>query len=900
MSTPQPPPSQPGRTRWRVWLAAGLLLPLLCLLLIFSLPYSLPRLLASQQIDLQFTGPAWHPNGFSAQQISLQYQGNHVLLEDFQLRWHWLAPRLQLVRAERVTARMQLPDTDNQTSNDSSPHSESSGALTALQPLPAWLPQQISINQLAAEIDSIGSFSGQLQLDFGPERLLRQPQQLLLQLELQQLADSLREQLADHAPTALTLSISMAEPDTEQPARPLHLQASLSGKLQASINARLDLHLQQLQAFISQASLQISLEQWQLGQLLAGHSHFIVSDASFALDLDELANSSMRLPMNGSIQALQHRLLYPQNWQLQGLVSGKLQELAFDLELTGDKGIRVDGKGRWQQQQLDASIELASTDLQQHNPLADSFTSWPDGVLASTGSYSARFDFHYAAQTASGQFHASTENLYANVLGKQLDNLTLRLSAAASLNLATEHDDWQLDFDNTGISFVLDGYQPDANTRLEQLAGALILHGRADPQTLDLHLSQRARVRSQKNRIYRDLVSQKISASLERLHLHGDYSQLQQLNFDIAMDASINSLSSKQLKPQNWNMRSELAGTANNWRNHTRLASQHGFELNNQLQGSSNNISLRSQLEQIDFSRGNPVEKTLRAWPELLSLQRGTIDNLLTLEYRPDRPLQLNFVSNSKDINGVYNSSELSAVNLEFDARINGEDLRAAIGRLSIHAINPGIPLNAISINGANYRASTSQPLSGTLEWQSIYAQLLNGHIYSGAHSIQLDRDNQVLVEVDSLELEELMRVYPTDGLEGNGAISGRIPLTVNLDGISIDQGRLAANQPGQLSFRSPQLNQMARSNPGLQILNQALEDFHFKVLTTDLSFEKNGKLTLAMRLEGSNPNFENGRPIHFNFNLEQNLFALLASIQLTNQVNDLILQPLQQRALNQ
>ena len=144
------------------------------------------------------------------------------------------------------------------------------------------------------------------------------------------------------------------------------------------------------------------------------------------------------------------------------------------------------------------------------------------------------------------------------------------------------------------------------------------------------------------------------------------------------------------------------------------------------------------------------------------------------------------------------------------------------------------------------------------------------------------------------------MKVYPTDGLAGNGSIDGQIPLIVNLDGVRIDKGKLEARNPGTLRFRSAELQSMAKNNPALGLLNQALDDFHFQVLKSDLNFDKDGKLILHIRLEGSNPQFENGRPIHFNFNLEQNLYALLASIQLNNHVSDLIIKRIRQRAEKQ
>lgn len=890
--------TKPGKA-WPKWLLGGLLiLPVLVLVLIVTLPYSLPHLLASQHMQLQFSDPAWHFNGFSARRITFVYQGNRLDIDNFQLGWRWFSPVLEKLEIDQLDARLQP---DFATASPEPAKDQSSTSLDPEQQLPAWLPQYISIHSLNVQLPGHGIINGRLLADLGRQRLLQDAQQLQLELQLDQPGSFWQQHLANYSPDQIALAITLAEPAAASQHKELQLTLETTGEVELGMQARLALQWQpQPVALISQASLQIALQHWQFDELQAGSSNLRIDNAQFAVNLQDLLASSIRLPVQGSIKELQHPQLYPQNWQLNGEVSGNLQQLAVTMQLDGDKGIKLSGNGRWQDRQLEATVELASTSLKNNNPLARTLRHWPDNYQLHDGSYEARAEFHYQDHLARGRFYLGVQNLSASLQQQQINNLGLRLGAAASLLLEPDKDSWQLDFDNTGVGFVMDSLQLDQDTQFEQLSGALVLQGRIKPEHLDIKLSRKAQIESKKNRLYRDLKSDIISASLAQLSLQGNYRQPAQLAFAADFNAQLQQLRSRQLKRQDWHMHSKLHGTAENWHNHTSLESQHGFSLDNRLQGNSSAFSLHSQLARIDFSLGNPIEKTLHSWPELLSLDSGTIDNQLTLQYRDKQPLKLEFASSSKDINGIYNSSELAEVNLELGVNILDQRLHANIGRLSIHAINPGIPLNAISVSGANYQASLEQPLAGILAWDSIYAQLLNGHVYVAGHSARIDQDSQITVEVDNLELQELIRVYPTEGLEGDGIIDGKIPLTFSIHGISVEQGRLAARQPGRLRFTSSELEQMSRSNPGLQILNQALEDFHFKVLTSDLSFAKDGKLVLSMRLEGNNPNFERGRPIHFNFNLEQNLFALLASIQLTNQVNDLILQRLQQRALNQ
>ncbi|MNR52193.1 hypothetical protein D3C85_1719890 [compost metagenome] len=83
-----------------------------------------------------------------------------------------------------------------------------------------------------------------------------------------------------------------------------------------------------------------------------------------------------------------------------------------------------------------------------------------------------------------------------------------------------------------------------------------------------------------------------------------------------------------------------------------------------------------------------------------------------------------------------------------------------------------------------------------------------------------------------------------------------------------------------------------------MQLVTQSLEDFRFATLNSQVNYDQHGKLRLAMRLEGRNPAIEQGRPIHFNINLEEDIPTLLASLQLTDKVSEIIKQRVQQRML--
>ena len=76
------------------------------------------------------------------------------------------------------------------------------------------------------------------------------------------------------------------------------------------------------------------------------------------------------------------------------------------------------------------------------------------------------------------------------------------------------------------------------------------------------------------------------------------------------------------------------------------------------------------------------------------------------------------------------------------------------------------------------------------------------------------------------------------------------------------------------------------------------MEEFHYTVLSSQVELAEGGDLTLALRLQGSNPDFQQGRQVNLNINLQENIPALLASLQLSGKVSDIIEQRVQQYLL--
>lgn len=67
-------------------------------------------------------------------------------------------------------------------------------------------------------------------------------------------------------------------------------------------------------------------------------------------------------------------------------------------------------------------------------------------------------------------------------------------------------------------------------------------------------------------------------------------------------------------------------------------------------------------------------------------------------------------------------------------------------------------------------------------------------------------------------------------------------------------------------------------------------------MLSSAIDYDEKGKLTLGLRLEGNNPDIRNGQPVVLNVNLEEDIPALLTSLQLSGRVNEAVTERVRER----
>jgi len=189
---------------------------------------------------------------------------------------------------------------------------------------------------------------------------------------------------------------------------------------------------------------------------------------------------------------------------------------------------------------------------------------------------------------------------------------------------------------------------------------------------------------------------------------------------------------------------------------------------------------------------------------------------------------------------------------------------------LAIRSMDVGLPLLDGLIEFQLFPDGAIDIQSATWHWA--------GGTLRAAGVLQPDAEtNEATLHVEGLELELLFEQVQLEGLSGSGKLAGYVPIFQDGEQIRIEGGRLAATGPGRIRLApSVVLGAAAGPDSQLALIFDVLEDFHFEELSMDLDGDTRGELDLGVHLKGSNPNFEGGRVVEFNLNLEARLADLV------------------------
>ncbi|MBH87234.1 MAG: hypothetical protein CL604_17020 [Alteromonadaceae bacterium] len=386
-----------------------------------------------------------------------------------------------------------------------------------------------------------------------------------------------------------------------------------------------------------------------------------------------------------------------------------------------------------------------------------------------------------------------------------------------------------------------------------------------------------------------------LAANLRSLPLTANYDTadktLSSLTLKGPAHLTVAQLEQPQLKPQSWqfdgDVSAQLDGLTANGILKAKSGAQARLDLNAPFAGT---ITADASTRISGKTGSKTWSKTLNQWPALLDITEGTATLDAHLTQRKNKPLQLKGTLNFENISGIYNRMAWTRLNGPVNVGLSDKHLITRFPALTLESLNPGIPVGPIT-TGGTYETNTTQLTRGQLTLAPTTSDLLGGTIRLGPGSWDLSAPPiRLPLEAHNLDLSQLMQLYPARNLSGTGTLSGKIPVWLGPEGVHVESGALKAEAPGgRLTLPGDRFQAIAQGNQAMALVAEAMKDFHYSVLDSTIDYDREGTLQLGLHIEGNNPKVSQGQPVVLNINIEENIPALLTSLQLSGRVNDAV-----------
>ena len=317
------------------------------------------------------------------------------------------------------------------------------------------------------------------------------------------------------------------------------------------------------------------------------------------------------------------------------------------------------------------------------------------------------------------------------------------------------------------------------------------------------------------------------------------------------------------------------------------------------------------EIPPIYFLAGNSLQKTFKDWPKLLTFGSGTLQAKGTSKYnlsslkkaeRWQDKLYTQAEISSNKVSGIFSETTINQLTSEIQINLNKTNLTTKLPELKIVQINHGVIAGPIEFKG-EYQASLNQLTQGKLNLHTAKTDLFNGQAWLNAQLFDFSQPFLSKLHLSNLDLHALLEQYPSADIKGSGKINGELPFKVNLlkkPYLTLPEGFIKAKAPGGQIKYQPTSAGLKQTHQSMKLIMNVLEDFHYSLLNSNISYGDDNKLHLKLSLQGNNPAVENGRQVNFNIQLEEDLPALITSMQISNQVSETIKKRIQNKLQRQ
>ncbi|MEZ0226688.1 MAG: YdbH domain-containing protein [Alphaproteobacteria bacterium] len=217
-----------------------------------------------------------------------------------------------------------------------------------------------------------------------------------------------------------------------------------------------------------------------------------------------------------------------------------------------------------------------------------------------------------------------------------------------------------------------------------------------------------------------------------------------------------------------------------------------------------------------------------------------------------------------KDFSCVIRGTALNGINTVMDLD-SLSPLTLTKQQVAVGALNVGLPLT----NGVT---TISFEKGGSFTLHAASWTLAKGQVISSPFTMQLaDMSTDVTLTASGMDLADLFKIAPMEGLDATGTVNGTLPLQIRNGEFSLVNGTLQTSGGGTIKYSPSKLPSFLANAKQQQLidLKTALTNFDYDSLNMTMNGQLGQSQKVTLHVKGKNPLFYNGRPVDFNLNLE-------------------------------
>ena len=261
-----------------------------------------------------------------------------------------------------------------------------------------------------------------------------------------------------------------------------------------------------------------------------------------------------------------------------------------------------------------------------------------------------------------------------------------------------------------------------------------------------------------------------------------------------------------------------------------------------------------------------------------MEIQQGELAFSVESQWQAQTPLRLEADIDLSLRQGAFIDMPLTGLRLRQRLQILPDLQASRKGQLELERLQGPVELKDLKVT--TWMQTDSRSKKAVLSLKQGKVDLLDGRLSLQQCPYALDgTPTTCQLSLAAINLEPLIALHQVEGLEVTGRIQGQLPLHFSSKGLRVDRGILENEaQGGVIRYRPPTAT--LQDSPLTSYALAALSDLHYQQLAAQVDYQPDGTLAVALRIKGSNPGLDNGRPVHLILNTEQNLLSLLKSVQ--------------------